>query len=130
MLWVWVAPYFVMVSVDWFFKKIFLDKLVIPTKQKTGRTIFYQQICTFSNKHTSFLVLEHFWLRVSWPLALILSIFHYFTTASINCSKWTVETLKQVVKDVRHWRCFDVFIDEFEHLSHLVLVFLLLTLSK
>ena len=30
----------------------------------------------------------------------------------------------------RHWRCSGVFIVNFEHISHLVLVFLLLTLSR
>ena len=29
----------------------------------------------------------------------------------------------------RHWRRFDVFIVNFEHISHLALVFLLLTLN-
>ena len=29
----------------------------------------------------------------------------------------------------RHWRCFGIFIFNFEHISHLILVFLLLTLN-
>ena len=41
------------------------------------------------------------------------------------CSKLTVKTPEQ-----SHWRCSGVFIVNFEHTSHLVLVFLLLTLSR
>ena len=40
------------------------------------------------------------------------------------CSKLTIKTLER-----RHWRRFGVFIVDFEHISHLVLVSLLLTLS-
>ena len=48
------------------------------------------------------------------------------------CSKLTIETLEQSVKYVQgcQWRGSDVFIVNFEHISHLVLVFLLLTLSR
>ena len=41
------------------------------------------------------------------------------------CSKLTINTPER-----RQWRRFSVFIVNFEHVSHLVLVFLLLTLSK
>ena len=41
------------------------------------------------------------------------------------CSKLTTKTLEQ-----RHWRRPGVFIAKFEHISHLFLVFLLLTLNK
>ena len=40
------------------------------------------------------------------------------------CSKLTIKTPER-----RHWRRFGVFIVNFEHNSHLVLVFLLLTLN-
>ena len=40
------------------------------------------------------------------------------------CSKLTVKTLER-----RHWRRSGVFIVNFEHTLHLVLVFLLLTLN-
>ena len=40
------------------------------------------------------------------------------------CSKLTIKAPEQ-----RHWRRCDVFIVNFEHISHLVLVFLLLTLN-
>ena len=49
----------------------------------------------------------------------------------ITCSKLTIETLEQGVKYVQcHWRRSGVFIGNLEHISHLVLVFLLLTLSR
>ena len=41
------------------------------------------------------------------------------------CSKLTINTPER-----RHWRRSGVFIVNFEHISHLFLVFLLLTLSK
>ena len=41
------------------------------------------------------------------------------------CAKLTIKTPER-----RHWRRSGVFIANFEHISHLVLVFLLLTLSK
>ena len=41
------------------------------------------------------------------------------------CSKSTIKTPER-----RYWRCSGVFIVKFEHISHLVLVFLLLTLSR
>ena len=40
------------------------------------------------------------------------------------CLKLTIKIPKQ-----RHWRCSDIFIVNFEHISHLVLVFPLLTLN-
>ena len=41
------------------------------------------------------------------------------------CSKLTIRTLEQ-----HHWRRFGVFIVNFEHISYLVLVYLLLTLRR
>ena len=48
---------------------------------------------------------------------------------ALTCSKLTIETLEQGVKKWRQWRRSGVFIVNFEHISHLVLVFLLLTLN-
>ena len=50
----------------------------------------------------------------------------YCTQSAITCSKLTIETLEQNYQ----WYCSDVFIANFEHISYLVLVFLLLTLSR
>ena len=50
-----------------------------------------------------------------------------------TCSKLTMETLEQGLKFVHNKDNNDVvrvFIANFEHISHLVLVFLLLTLSR
>ena len=41
------------------------------------------------------------------------------------CSKLTIKTPER-----RHCRCSGVFIVNFEHISHLALVFLLLTLNR
>ena len=43
---------------------------------------------------------------------------------AITCSNLTMKTAKR-----RHWLHSDVFIINFEHISHLVLLFLLLTLT-
>ena len=45
------------------------------------------------------------------------------TTRCEICSKVTIK-----MPERRHWRCSDVFFVKFEHISHLLLVFLLLTL--
>ena len=54
--------------------------------------------------------------------------------SACTCLKFTIETLEQGVKYVqskqiktperRQWRRYSVFIVNFEHISHLVLVFL------
>ena len=47
------------------------------------------------------------------------------TRAEITCSKLTIK-----IPERRQWRHSGVFIVKFEHISHLVLVFLLLTLNR
>ena len=64
----------------------------------------------------------------------------YVTQPAIKCSKLAIETLEQGAKCVlsltvktaerRHWDRSAIFIVNFEHISHLFLVFLLLTLSR
>ena len=44
-----------------------------------------------------------------------------------RCEIYSTSTIK--TSERRHWRCFFVFIVNFEHISHLVVVFLLLTLK-
>ena len=56
-----------------------------------------------------------------------------------TCSKFTIETLEQGVKkcsklqikipERRQWRRSSIFIVNFEHISHIVLLFPLLTLN-
>ena len=46
-------------------------------------------------------------------------------TSSEVCPKLTIKTPK-----LQHWRCSGVFIVNFENISHLVLVLILLTLSR
>ena len=46
-------------------------------------------------------------------------------TRSEICSKLSIKEPER-----HHLHCYGVFIDNFEHISHLVLVFLLLTLNK
>ena len=62
------------------------------------------------------------------------------TQQVLTCSKFMIETLEQGVRYVRNsyiktpergqWRRSGVFNVNFEYISHLVLVFLLLTLNK
>ena len=59
------------------------------------------------------------------------------TQSVITCSKLTIETprceisskLKIKIPQRRHWHRSGIFIVNFEHISHLALVFLLLTLN-
>ena len=51
------------------------------------------------------------------------------TQSGFTCSKLTIETLEQGMKDVQIGRS-GVFAVNFEHISHFVLVFLLFTLSR
>ena len=54
---------------------------------------------------------------------------HFMTSQpAFTCSKLTIGTLEQGVKYVQ-WRRSGIFIVNFEHISHLVLLFLLLTLN-
>ena len=56
------------------------------------------------------------------------SVIQILYQSAITCSKLTIETLEQGVKC--QWRRFGIFIVNFEHISHLVLVFSLLTLRS
>ena len=58
------------------------------------------------------------------------------TQPAVTCSKLTIRTRCEIwskltikIPERRHWRRSEIFIVNFEHISHLVLVFLLLTLS-
>ena len=56
------------------------------------------------------------------------------TQSSVTCSKLTIETLQQGVNmfkvNDKDWRSSGDFTIIFEHILHLVLLFLLLTLSR
>ena len=72
-------------------------------------------------------------LSSSCPLLNTLSHIFSFTQQTFTCSKSTLETLEGVkyVKSYRHHRRHSsVFIANFEYISHLFLVFQLLTLNK
>ena len=53
--------------------------------------------------------------------------FFVLSQPEFTCSNLTIETLEQSVK--RNWHRSGVFIVNFEHISHFVLLFLLLTLN-
>ena len=65
--------------------------------------------------------LESFIFKVLLLQEIILKL----SQPAITCSKVTIKTPER-----RHRRHSGVFIVNFEHISHLVLVFLLLTLSR
>ena len=54
---------------------------------------------------------------------------HLLPSQHLPALKLSIETLEQGVKYVLHWRRSGVFIVNLKHISHLVLVFLLLTLN-
>ena len=77
----------------------------------------------------------NFWYIIfSLPVCIskILWLLHTRTQLAVTCSKLTIEMLEQGVNYVQicQWRRSGVFIVNFEHISHLVLLFLLLTLNK
>ena len=51
------------------------------------------------------------------------------TQQEFTCSKITIETLDQGVRNVMIWRCSGILIGNFELILHIVLMFLLLTLN-
>ena len=65
---------------------------------------------------------------------------NWHTQLAFTCSKSTTETLEKGVKhsskltiktpEWPHWQRFGIFIVNFEHISHLFLVYILLTLNK
>ena len=74
-------------------------------------------------------MLETLW-RLTGRYCYSFKKFTYITQPAFTCLKLTTETLEEGVKYVQSWCRSGVFIINFEHISHLVLVFLLLNLSK
>ena len=92
-----------------------------------------------------------FFSRLCWwfELACCLHAWAGFEVSAFTCSKLIIENNARTmcetcsnltikiperrlvikIRERRHWRCSGVFIVNFEHISHLVLVFLLLTLN-
>ena len=72
-----------------------------------------------------------------WIYLLLSFVMIPKSDSAITCSNLTIETLEQVYSKLtiktpgrRHWSRSGVFIVNFEHISHIVLVFLLSTLSR
>ena len=64
-------------------------------------------------------------------LKVLLRDFTKLSKSAFTCSKLTIQTLEQGVKHVKvNNKDAGVFIVNFEHIPHLVIVFLLLTLRK
>ena len=79
------------------------------------------------NVHKLFLLLLESYLcltQLSASIYLLKVNNRNTVTRCAICSKLTIKTAER-----RHWRCFGLFVVIFEHISHLVLVFLLLTLN-
>ena len=100
----------------------------------------YERQINSSNKINKSLKKKLQWIIITISITLIQFIMAYLITFGIYiftvnnrntrkrcavCSKLTIMTPEQ-----RHWRRSGVFIINFEHISHLFLVFLLLTLSR
>ena len=58
------------------------------------------------------------------------TISNHFIYLEIIHSKLTIKTLEQGIKYLQSWRRSGVFIVNFQHISYLALVLLLLTLSR
>ena len=74
--------------------------------------------------HKIKLSLKDFFSQCSIARNYMLKVNNRNTRCKI-CSKLIIKT-----PEVRHWRCSGVFIVNFKHISHLILVLLLLTLSR
>ena len=75
-----------------------------------------------------YLMIDKFWMQ---PLRNNPDNIYLFKVNNRNFGKWCEICSKLTIKtpERRHWRRFGVFIVNFEHISHLSLVFLLLTLN-
>ena len=111
-------------------------------KDEPGLKIFFslydENICmvqkrTESGLETECFILDFFnsapvWSQtvdyVRFPVRSWL-FYRFISQSAITCSKLTIKTVEQ-----RPWRRSGIFIVNFEHISYLVLVFLLLTLSR
>ena len=92
-----------------------------------------------SSRNTHFFLFPlHYWLSF-YSEGIPTFTLHSQPTLAITCSKLTIETREQSeiyskltirTPERRHWPRSGVFIVNFEHISHLLLVFLLLTLSR
>ena len=94
--------------------------------------LFRDHFCGFllPGRHLSLLIISefsHFVLLIFYPAGIYLVKVNNRNTIKRCeiCSKLTIKTPEQ-----RQWSCFGVFIVNFEHISHLFIVFLLLTLSR
>ena len=74
--------------------------------------------------HLMLLILKHHLLSITAGIYLPKVNNKNPRTMCEMCSKLTIK-----VPERRHWRRSGIFIVSFEHVSHLVLVFLLLTLN-
>ena len=108
-----------------------------PIKTKSTKTLrksikirnkIYKQHCKEKDQAKKELLHKQFKIyRYSFPAGIyLLKVNNRNTRTRCEiCSKLTINTPER-----RHWRRSGVFIVNFEHISHLVLVFLLLTLNK
>ena len=79
---------------------------------------------SYQKKHQNKVFKFNFKEPRTTPLALFWCLRNTRTRCKV-CSNSILKTPER-----RHWRCSGVFIVNFEHISHLVLVFLLLTLRR
>ena len=101
-----------------------------PTNLLKKRLPAQEFSCEFCKTYQSNLFLEH--LRAAASVCCIPAVNYVFKVSNRNtrtrseiCSKLTIKTPERY-----HWRRSDFFIVNFEHISHHVLLFLLLTLSR
>ena len=113
----------------------------IPTKEVDENPVltncFIVRYRSFEDWPVMFNFFKELFLFLSIPFLYFVSLFikawiECLALPAIICSKLTIETnmIKVNNKRHRHWLCSAVFIVSSEHISHFVLVFLLLTLSR
>ena len=104
--------------------QVFLKNKYFQTSLFQGRV--YMAALRLFQDHIVIYCCQYFYYNTSIPVGIYLLKVNNRNTRTRReiCSKLTIKTPER-----RHWRRPGVFIVNFEHLSHLVLVFLLLTLN-
>ena len=110
----------------------FSKALVLQNGFKYGIVVQNSKfIKDFSNSHSFFLLSGPKYLGTKHSILSYTQISHIVWKIFLTKNPWNLKGFSLRISLLRrHWRRSGVFIVDFEHISHLVLVFLLLTLSR
>ena len=99
-----------------------------PQKANTEKALYWSiDVKYLKFKETHYSITDS--VTKGKSVKVIVTCKYSLTQSAFTCSKLTIKTLEQGVKYIHHWPRTGVFIVNFAHISHFVLVFLLLTLN-